>query len=322
MTEIVVKNASYKTRPVKIEEFLSKPRFTGEVNIWDSVKEDLVKLLSEDTPYNRALFFEPPGCGKTMKGALFLKWCLYRLANLRNPQAYYDLDKSTMIGVINMSISSRTASGTMYAKLRKLLIGSPWFRKYCPVDESVQSQIRLPDPLFAFAGNSSEAFPAGYDFFGAVVDEVTMFLNKSRKGAYSDQVQNIFEVLEERTESRFMDKGYVLAMGASSYVNDFVEDMIAEATEYDNILVVRRPLWYAMPRSRFSGKYFLFDTDKMKIVSNFVGEDLFTPENKKEIFAQIQQGLTVSGKTKARKKVPSPEQAAQSGKVLVKLAVV
>ncbi|HDY67423.1 MAG TPA: hypothetical protein ENH85_06515 [Candidatus Scalindua sp.] len=322
MVTVLTKGGVYKTNPVRIEEFLVSPRYVGKMLVWESVKEDLIALLSDKTPFNRGLLVEPPGAGKTTLGGLFLMWCLYLLANLRDPQGHFGLDQSTSIGVMNMSISSRTASGTLYSKLRKMLIASPWFQEYCRVDQSVQSEIRLPDPLFAFSGNSSESFPAGYDIFGAVVDEVTMFLNKSHKGAYSDQVKNIFEVLEERTESRFMGEGYVLAMGASSYTNDFVTEMEKEADEYGDILVIRRPLWYALPRTKFSGRYFLFDTDKMKIVPNSESEGLFTPENKQEIMEQIKAGLSIVPKPTVNRPAVSDTLSQKTGKQLMKITAV
>ena len=326
---IVNKTNLYKTRPVGIEEFLHSKTFIGETDAWPRIREDLIRLLSEKTTYNRALFIEPPGSGKTFLGAMFLMFCLYKLGNLIKPLKYFGIDESTSIGVLNMSISSRTASQTLYSKLRKMLLVSPWFNKYCRVNPHIQTQIRLPEPLFAFSGNSSEAFPAGYDIYGSLVDEVTMFLSQSHKGAYSDQVANIFEVLEERAESRFMSEGYVLALGASSYTNDFVEDMVKLSKEDDSILVIRRPLWFNKRSSSFCGDYFLFDTDTMKPVPGSHAKHLFTRSKMNKVMKQIEDGIPVVPRTPKSNDISrsvsrnlSRDHLVESDKVLIKMTAV
>ena len=40
----------YVTKPVTPETFFSEARFIGEMKIWDSVRSDLIELLSKDSP--------------------------------------------------------------------------------------------------------------------------------------------------------------------------------------------------------------------------------------------------------------------------------
>lgn len=282
----------HKTKHKTAKEFFSDPRYMGHATVWDSVKSDLTELFDSDRNYNRALLFLPPGSGKTFEGALALSYCLYLLANLTEPLAQFSLDaQASEIGVLNMAMSGRTAHRVLYRMLRGLLSSSKWFKHFCPVDKKITSEIRLADPFFAWSGNSSEAFPAGYTAFAGVVDEASMFLNQSHRGAYTDQVQNIYEVMEERTESRFLDEGFVILLAATSYSNPFLDDLIKESkTSGSRILVKRRPAWLSQPRSRFSGKYSIFDTETMTI-GDETHKGLFAPENQKEILDQLEAGL-------------------------------
>lgn len=285
-------NKRYKTKPLSARDFFTDKRYLGFAHIWPSALEDMSELFDSDRHYNRALFFEPPGAGKTLKGALALSYTLYLIANLTDPLGEFGLDRqASEIGVLNMAMSGRTAHRVLYRMLRGLIQHSKWFERYCPTNEAVTSEIRLPNPFFCWSGNSSEAFPAGYTCFAGAVDEASMFLNQSHRGVYTDQVQNIYEVMEERTESRFLDQGYVFLLAASSYSNPFLEELIKESkVSGSRILVRRRPLWLAQPRQRYSGKYRVFDTQTMKLEGG-VQDGLFSDQNQKEILDQLENGI-------------------------------
>lgn len=244
--------------PVGPGTFLRDPEYTDpEDRPWPGVEEEIIKLFREKEKRNfvEALWIMGIGFGKNFGASHILKYLVYRLLCLRNPQKYYGLASNSIIALLNMAPSGHQAREVFFTELRNRFFLSEWFRKYRFLpDPSVESVLKFPKGILIRPGSSSRTLTLGYNIFAGILDE----------GAWMIEVSSeiIWNSMLRRIKTRFGRDGLLLALSAPNYEDDFIE---RKATE-EGVYVSRNPTWANRRPNFYSGKMFSFDTEKMEII--------------------------------------------------------
>lgn len=197
---------------------------------------------------------------------------LYDLSCLRRPQMFYGLNADDTIAVLNVSVNVTQAKKVVYGRLKEKVKASPYFREAFPFDPTVQSELRFPNNIVAMPTAASEGGTVGYTVYGAAMDEVNFWQviesSKTNRGEKFDQAEHIYELLRRRIESRFVDRGGILAaVSSSKYPDSFTEKKRKEFSERvklfelgqalkPKVYVKRNSQWGPKPRSRFMDEEF------------------------------------------------------------------
>lgn len=256
----------YEEEPVAIRTFIESPDYlnAGE-HTYDVVKEDLSNIFSGG--YNEAVCLEGIGSGKSHKAALALSYMVYRTLCLKNPQAYYPgLSPSSKIAFMNMSTSATQAKKVVFGRISSMVQNCKWFQDkgYLPNPKKT-SELEFPKGIYVIPGSSSETAALGFDILGAVIDEAAFMTDtktsnkKSAEGGDHNVAEEIYNTMQRRIESRFLDKGLILIISSPRYKGDFISVKFDEAIENSSIYAIRRATFDAKPHDFYSGKRFVID---------------------------------------------------------------
>lgn len=251
--------------PVSPEEFILSPDFLDDKrkrNIWPAVREDMIQIFSGKDRRGRVdyspacnLFLdcEGLGSGKSTKIALLITYTVYWLHCLKNPFKYFGLsDLGTTISIMNVAPTEEKAKRIVYQKLYAMLHQIPWFHDmgYMP-DKRFRNELRFYkqpnvtriskeelDQLVPFvvlrAGAGKPASIVGEDVYTGVVDEA------ASDGGFelldgTDRCEQIFEVLNTRRKSRFVDRGINYFISSAGTEDRWLEQMIMKTEEHCKI---------------------------------------------------------------------------------------
>jgi len=268
--ERVSDDKKWLEKPVSPKEFMFGKDFMNDDSIWPAVADDLIELFSGDDDYSPiaqlVVDCEGIGSGKSTKVSLIVSYLTYRLLLMRNPFKWFGL-KSTTIAFMNMAPSADNAKRVVFNKIMAAIDECKWFKETNNLpDPTVQSVLRfyrhdlLSDIPYieVVPGNSSRAFPAGADMFGGIIDEAA--LPGGFETAKGDQTEGLFNALNDRRKSRFLDEGVVVLISSAGTEERFMEKILVELEEkYGNscgvgdwrdlkVLYRRRPLFDVDPR--------------------------------------------------------------------------
>jgi hypothetical protein len=245
----------FEEPPVGMRTFLSDARFLGGTRVWPSVREDLIALFDREAgeaPYREAVFCEGIGSGKSFKSSIAIAYLVYRLACLRNPQAFYRLANGSRIVVLNMSPTGPQARRVVFGDVKQRIDECPWFAEHGMLPEpSVKSELRFPKGITVFPGNSSSTFPLGYNVFAGVLDEAAFYTDTDE----SDRAQDIHDAILRRIRSRFGQDGLLITISSPRYVDDFVETLMQRASVDEGIFARRRATWESRPSRSETFRY-------------------------------------------------------------------
>lgn len=260
----------FEHKPATPHEFLTDFEYLGAAvhEVWPSVREDLTELLDGwlSGRYNEAIFCEGLGSGKSMKACLALAYIVHYLLCLRSPQSYFGLMPGSPLVIIVMSLRASQAKLISYDTMRSLIENSPWFTKYFRPDPRITLMMKFPKNIHVMSGNSRENFPIGYNLLASSLDEAAHFMDKSMQGDTEDPARNVYQVLSERSNSRFHGRGLTMMMSSPRSETDFIELKLQE--DNPKIFKRRRSTWEAQPQSKYCGETFFFDIELMEISPN------------------------------------------------------
>ena len=180
------------------------------------------------------------------------------------PQAYFGIDKSSKIAIMNMSISEMNARKVIFSEITSKIDNCKWFQER-PWD---RADARVPDPIckselrfknntFIIPGSSSWRTAVGYNIAVGIMDEA----GAMRKTDNSDQAEDIYLALQRRLGSRFESKGAIIIAGSPLYENDFLESKLKEGQNdpTSRVMARRRNLWDSKYPD-WDGDFFYIDT--------------------------------------------------------------
>ncbi len=244
----------YEQPPAPIEEFILSPLYLGlKGNVYPGVLAT-IKAIFDDS-YNEAVLCWGIGAGKSFLSSLSIAYMLHRALCLRDPQEHFGLAPGSTICFMNMAPSAQQARRVVFTEIRNRIANSPWFHSPFAQAEVLKTELRFPKNIVVVPGCSAETFPLGYNVLGAVVDEAAWFIETEEGKDYAEEIYN---ALQRRIRSRFLDRGLVILISSPRHTDDFIERKLREAESNPKIYASRQPVWQVKPKSIYCGKTFEF----------------------------------------------------------------
>lgn len=166
--------------PVRsIEEFFIEDLGIPIASVYPRILWLLKQIERRDV--RRAVICGGKGIGKTTLGGGFMARCTQRLMSVPNPPALFNLMPGTLLGIINVSASERSAQLAVFHKFSTFVDNSPWFKRWAKPQADNALYYRFPRNTHTICGNSSTKGVEGLDLVYAVVDEVSRLVEAKDK---------------------------------------------------------------------------------------------------------------------------------------------
>lgn len=245
------KAPQYEEQPVEVAEFVRGAQYLG---LADEVYPEIVRVLTEifAGDYNEAALCWGIGAGKSYAASLAISYQLHRALCLEDPQAHYGLSGGSTISFLNMSTNGEQARRVVFNEILRRIERSPWFERYPP--KVLQRELRFPKDLVVISGNSAETYALGYNVLGAVIDEASWL--PETQGGRRDAAEEIYNALQRRIRSRFLDAGLLIMISSPRHRGDFLERKLEEAKTNSRIYASRKATWELKPPGRYCGETF------------------------------------------------------------------
>ena len=256
---------AYEEEPAGIREFIEAPEYLGlKGEAYPAIVDVLEEIFEGD--YEEAALCWGIGAGKSYAASLAVTYMLHRTLCLEEPQLYYGLGSGSTICFMNMSTNGDQARRVVFGEIMRRIQRSPWFERYEP--KIMSRELRFPKDVVVISGNSAETYPLGYNVLGAVIDEASWLMESD--GGRTDAAEEIYNALQRRIRSRFLNNGLLLMISSPRHRGDFLERKLEEAKTYDRIFALRRATWEIKPASAFCGE--TFECEGMQIPVEFQPE--------------------------------------------------
>jgi hypothetical protein len=289
----------YEEEPVDIRTFIISPDYLNAgKHTYAVVIEDLDKIFNGG--YTEAVLLEGIGSGKSHAAAIAIVYMVYRTLCLKDPQSYYPgLSPDSKIAFMNMSTSATQAKKIVFGRVSSMVQNCAWFQKkgYLPNPKKT-SELEFPKGIYVIPGSSSETAPLGFDILGAVLDEAAFMVDtktsnkRSAEGGDHNVAEEIYNTLQRRIESRFLDKGLILIISSPRYKGDFISTKYDEAKINSQIYAVRRATFDCKSKDFYSGIRFIVDTKNKLILVDTAGKVIKT-DDKKRFYTNEEHLLTI-----------------------------
>lgn len=241
----------FEEQPATVREFIESPDY---LDLAGEVYPAIVDVLEEifEGGYTEAALCWGIGAGKSYTASLAIAYQLHKVLCLANPQRYYGIGEGSTISFLNMSTNGEQARRVVFGEILSRIRRSPWFEQYEP--KVMTRELRFPKDIVVISGNSAETYPLGYNVLGAVIDEAS-WLHES-EGGRRDTAEEIYNALQRRIRSRFMDAGLLIMISSPRHRGDFLERKLEEATWNKRIYASRKATWEVKPAQFFCGETF------------------------------------------------------------------
>lgn len=242
----------YEQDPVGITKFVTEPAY---LNLGGEVYPRILEVLKEvfEDGYTEAALCWGIGAGKSYTASLAIIYMLYRTLCLRSPQKHFGLGQDSTITFMNVAPNADQARRVVFHEILGKISRSPWFKKHH--EPTVLSrELRFDKSLAVISGNSAETYPLGYNVLGAVIDEASWLLETST--GQRDSAEEIYNALQRRIRSRFLDEGLLIMISSPRHRGDFLERKLAEARTNSRIYASRLATWDVHPPEKYCGETF------------------------------------------------------------------
>ncbi len=245
----------YEQPPAPLVEFVNSPLYLGlEGHVYPQVLRAVKEIFEGD--YTEAVLSWGIGAGKSFLSSLAMTYMVHCALCLRDPQAYYGLAPATTIAFMNMAPSALQAQRIVFTEICNRIQKSPWFQSDFAKVQVLRSELRFPKNIVVVPGCSAETFPLGYNLLGAVVDEAAWLIETT--DGHRDYAEEIYNALQRRIRSRFLDRGLLILISSPRHTDDFMERKLREAETNPQIYASRKAVWDAKPPGTYSGETFRF----------------------------------------------------------------
>lgn len=241
----------YEERPAPIREFIESPDY---LDLGEEAYPAIVDVLEElfEGEYTEAALCWGIGAGKSYAASLAIAYQIHRALCLRDPQRYYRIGRDSAISFLNMSTNGDQARRVVFGEIMRRIEGSPWFKQYRP--KVMSRELRFPKEIVVICGNSAETYPLGYNVLGAVIDEASWLVESD--GGRHDAAEEIYNALQRRIMSRFLNAGLLIMISSPRHRGDFLERKLEEAKSHGTIYASRRATWEVKPAGHYRGETF------------------------------------------------------------------
>jgi len=265
--------------PVGIEEFLDSPEFLGatDITLWPEVRKAIIAInenwwMGPGESYAEAVLMGSTSSGKSEIAKITTLYHLYLLSCVDVPQALYGLPKTTSIVFAIMAAKPHVTKKVLYAPLRKLVEGIPYFQKHLRPNKLVESEMIFDEKNIRVVPGGSDADAIlGEAIIGGIIDEIN-FMNvvlkskraevtTGRAGVY-DQAETIHSAMTRRKKGRFISQGPVIGVICTSsstrYKGDFTDKRKQQVIQHKEkgVYIYDRPQYEVWPAERYCGDKF------------------------------------------------------------------
>ena len=243
---------TYEQQPATVREFIEQPEYLGlGGEAYPAIIEVLEELLEGE--YNEAALCWGIGAGKSYAASLAILYLLHRTLCMADPQGFYGIGSGSTISFLNMAPNGDQARRVMFGEMLGKVRQSPWFMdQHAP--KMLSRELRFDKNLVVISGNSAETYPLGYNILGAVIDEASWLLET--QGGRRDSAEEIYNALQRRIRSRFMDHGLLVMISSPRHRGDFLERKLAETATNPRVYASRKASWELKPEGTFCGETF------------------------------------------------------------------
>lgn len=243
---------AYDHEPAGVREFITQPEYLG---LADEAHPAIIEVLEElfGGNYNEAALCWGIGAGKSYAASLAILYLLHRTLCLTSPQRFYGLGAGSMISFLNMAPNGEQARRVLFNEVLRKVIGSQWFMEHYE-PKVLSRELRFPKNVTVISGNSAETYPLGYNILGAVIDEASWLLET--KSGQRDAAEEIYNALQRRIRSRFLDQGLLVMISSPRHRGDFLERKMGEAATNPAVYASRKALWELKPAGTYCGETF------------------------------------------------------------------
>jgi hypothetical protein len=237
----------YLEVPPAMDQFLFDDHFLGQslrpaednTGIWPGWSQLLCRDYDLDSEVHNAVLTGALGTGKTLMLVVILLYRLCTTTMLRNPQQFYGINRSSLLGFVLLSISRATVRDTAFSEALNLLAQSPYFVEVCGFDPRrqyadcrVEMKRLLPSGqtcrIVLTAGSQSQHM-LGRNLLGVGLDEGNFRLEADPDFS----AHQLYQAARSRMENRFRRMpGFLPTLGliASSAADEtsFTETVIRQ----------------------------------------------------------------------------------------------
>ncbi|MGC9319024.1 MAG: hypothetical protein ACP5KN_13405 [Armatimonadota bacterium] len=241
----------WEEQPAAVRRFILGPEYLGlEAEVYPLIVDVLEEIFEGE--YTEAALCWGIGAGKSYAASLAIAYQLHQVLCLREPQRHFGLGAGSTISFLNMSTNADQARRVVFGEILRRIERSPWFEQYAP--KVMSRELRFPKDVAVICGNSAETYPLGYNILGAVIDEASWLLETG--GGRRDSAEEIYNALQRRIRSRFLDRGLLIMISSPRHRGDFLERKLEEAKENPRIYASRRATWELKPEGTYCGETF------------------------------------------------------------------
>lgn len=243
---------AYEQEPATVRDFITQPEYLG---LRDEVYPAIVDVLEElfEGQYNEAALCWGIGAGKSYAASLAILYLLHRTLCLVDPQRFYGVGSGSTISFLNMALNGDQARRVVFTEVLRKVTGSQWFGEHFE-PKVLSRELRFPKNIAVICGNSAETYPLGYNILGAVIDEASWLLETA--GGRRDSAEEIYNALQRRIRSRFLDHGLLVMISSPRHRGDFLERKMSEAATNPAVYASRKASWELKPPHLYCGQTF------------------------------------------------------------------
>ncbi|MCD6360831.1 MAG: hypothetical protein J7M38_08180 [Armatimonadetes bacterium] len=235
-----------------VREFITSEDYLGlEAEVYPGIVDVMEELF--EGGYNEAALCWGIGAGKSYAASLAILYLLHRTLCLRDPQDYYGVGVGSTISFLNMAPNGDQARRVVFSEILGKVTNSKWFMEHYE-PRVLSRELRFAKNVAVICGNSAETYPLGYNILGAVIDEANWLVES--EGGRHDAAEEIYNALQRRIRSRFLDHGLLVMISSPKHRGDFLERKMAEAATDPSIYASRKTSWEMKPPGTYSGETF------------------------------------------------------------------
>lgn len=271
----------WKSKPVTIREFVVSREHMNFPTITPKQLDTLVALLGEDPltmfesrQFQTGVFLCGKGSGKDMLSVFSMCYVVYVLEHLKDPQKY--LFKANVISesidLLNVAPSAEMASLVFFEKFKKTLKAWKWLKQNYRIKTSGKEinptakmeslnyvsinlrEVIFPNNIRCFSRHSDNELSEGFSIIFSVMDEASAFMDPDA----------VFNTLRSSSDSRFPNayRVFILSWPRHAEQDDFTCRMANQAQIDQDIYVMRGATWEILPKSKFCGQTFIYNSEK------------------------------------------------------------
>ncbi len=242
---------TWEEDPARLRDFVLDEEYLGlRGDVYPKIIDVLEEIFEGD--YNEAALCWGIGAGKSYTASLAITYQIHRTLCLRSPQRTLGIAEGSTICFMNMSTNGEQARRVVFGEILQRIERSPWFARHKP--KTMSRELRFPKDIAVICGNSAETYPLGYNVLGAVIDEASWLLESD--GGRRDSAEEIYNALQRRIRSRFLDQGLLIMISSPRHRGDFLERKLQEAESNPKIYASRRATWEVKPAGTYCGETF------------------------------------------------------------------